>query len=216
MSLIVNIMSDTDDAKILTKKCTGECGLELALDQFDKLKAGKYGRMSYCKKCRKLKNQKLNYERKNEGTKVCKQCDTEKDVSKFSADKMSKDGLQTYCKDCQMVKVKNNASTLDGYINKALLDLKNNSKRNGDNVEISITKQDLLDLYNNQSGKCKLSGRQLTHEAGKYTNVSIDLIDSAKPYQKDNIRLVMVAVKAMKFEPFKDFILLCKDIAKNN
>lgn len=61
----------------------------------------------------------------------------------------------------------------------------------------------LMKLYENQDGKCAISGKEMTYQSGRGripTNISIDRIDSNFGYEVDNIQLVCIQANKMKAE----------------
>lgn len=70
------------------------------------------------------------------------------------------------------------------------------------NLSFSISKQNVLDKYNEQDGLCAISGIEIFfQEIGGIQNeqtVSVDRIDSSKDYTEDNIQLVHKIVNKMK------------------
>nr|QBK91800.1 MAG: Zn-finger protein [Pithovirus LCPAC304] len=93
-------------------------------------------------------------------------------------------------------------------------------------LDVAISRQDIIDLYKQQDGRCALTGEILTHicEPGtrrvniRHTyNISVDRIDSQKPYTIDNIQLVGNRVNTIKWDLDQDdFIALCKKITLYN
>ena len=67
-------------------------------------------------------------------------------------------------------------------------------------AEVTITIQDLMDIFEKQNGLCALSGVKMTWHQGKIlpTSISIDRIDNSKGYVHGNVRLVCVVVNAFK------------------
>lgn len=83
-----------------------------------------------------------------------------------------------------------------------------------------LTKQDLLDIYENQKGLCALSGIQLTCLLGEgkiKTNASVDRINAGGPYIKENIQLVCGALNKFRDSTnAEEFIWWCKQVANYN
>lgn len=222
-------MSDKSISKedLQLKLCSNEngakgCGKLLPLDDFSKLKKGKFGRHPYCKNCRSEHRKKLNYPRKTEGLKYCsgENCQKEKSVVEFDSQKSSLDGLQTYCKACRHLMSKEWASTLDGFLTKIFHDVKSNSKKKINKVNIEITFDDIKELYIKQKGKCAITGKQMTYldsqDKGNY-NVSISRIDPNKDYTKNNIQLIGAIINRRKRDlDENEFLLICDDIVKSN
>lgn len=66
-----------------------------------------------------------------------------------------------------------------------------------------LTLDYLMSLYENQDGKCAITGFVMTYEAGKGrvpTNISIDRIDSTIGYVEGNIQLACIQANKMKME----------------
>lgn len=84
------------------------------------------------------------------------------------------------------------------------------------NIYFDITKEDLLNLWDKQNGKCALTGLDMTYDRYKgriYTNVSVDRIDSSKGYTKDNIQLVCMAANQAKSDlTDEELYEICKGI----
>lgn len=75
---------------------------------------------------------------------------------------------------------------------------------------------ELLEILEKQGRRCAITGKEFTYSGGgERTNVSIDRIDSDKPYEKNNVRLVCAVVNAMRSRMTDDqFADWCVDIAK--
>lgn len=98
------------------------------------------------------------------------------------------------------------ADTLEKYISYMLL----HKRRECLSVE------DIVDLFQEQEGKCALSGVPMTYIAGKGripTNIGIDRIEHQGPYIKGNIRLVCNYVNTMRLDKTdEEFLWWCKQI----
>lgn len=72
-------------------------------------------------------------------------------------------------------------------------------------TDLHIT--DLRQLYSAQQGRCAITRRILSHVPVTPFSLSIDRIDSAKHYTKDNIHLVCLSVNIAKLDyPLADFV----------
>lgn len=89
--------------------------------------------------------------------------------------------------------------------------------------EVTISAQDIIDMYNEQGGKCYWSGLSLDSSFNKIKHhpfaISPERLDNALPYSKDNVRLCrrMFNLGRMAF-PEKDFestMITLKDEFKN-
>lgn len=85
-----------------------------------------------------------------------------------------------------------------------------------DNEELSAAW--LAALYQVQSGKCAITGLQMTHSDERLpTNISVDRIDSSIPYTRANVQLVCHVVNIMKGSlPLNDFLSWCSYISQRS
>lgn len=67
-------------------------------------------------------------------------------------------------------------------------------------ANVTITRDDLLELFNRQNGKCAISGVTMTWARGRKlgTSISLDRIDSEKDYSIGNVRLICDAVNCFR------------------
>ena len=77
-----------------------------------------------------------------------------------------------------------------------------------------ITREQAMDIFQAQDGRCAVSGVRMTWSKGKKlaTSMSLDRIDGSRGYQKDNVRLVCWQVNLFKNE-WSDAQM--QDMAKN-
>jgi len=82
-----------------------------------------------------------------------------------------------------------------------------------------LTYEMLLEIYEEQEGKCALTGIKLTYIRGQgkvKTNISIDRIEAGGPYVRENIQLVCSIVNRMKSNMSDDELRWwCKAISKH-
>ena len=215
--------------KPITKICVGECQQELTLDNFHKKKKCKYGVTNICKPCRSTSRNDIIYESPSEGEKICNGplCDGQiKSVKEFDKQHHNKTGLEKNCSNCRQYLIKISSSTFEGFIGSLINNTKHHCKTNIKGLEMSITMEDVKNLYQKQKGKCALTHQVLTHtklddadthhdEFIKHRwNISIDRIDSSKGYTIDNIHLIGARINIMKSDlPVGYFVELCKKIA---
>jgi len=87
-------------------------------------------------------------------------------------------------------------------------------------ISVAITMDDLEKQFNIQSGKCALTGEDLTfgsHDKRTTWNASLDRIDSSKGYISGNIQWVTKRINDMKGSlKEKDFINICKQVTKKH
>lgn len=168
-----------------------------------------------CKQCATARNRTGNptgrppegHERNEAGEKLCKTCSRWKAVSEFGPAKATCDKLETRCKSCSVDKVIAYRNSCRKAFFRTL-----SSRHKGNLVTGSQRRRDMLadscvctavleELWQEQGGKCAITGVEMTHVSGEgrvYTNVSIDRVDSTAGYTRDNIRLVCVIVNIMK------------------
>ena len=207
------------------KQCT-RCDRVQPLDSYHRLKKGRFGRHAHCKTCRKVKKKK-GAVRPLTGSKTCPRCRTRQPVSEFDSNQHTKKGLQTYCKSCHGTTYAQWASTLGGFSTRLFCDLKNNAKKKG--LAVEITRVDIIELYNCQSGKCALTNLPMTHtyenialDSGQRrrrrdqqskSNISIDRVETTAPYTRNNIQLVCRSVTQIKQNLSQDeFIWICEKV----
>ena len=88
-------------------------------------------------------------------------------------------------------------------------------------IEYDVSGEYLWKLYQNQSGKCAYTGRNITF-ANDYRNkwqdqtASLDRIDSTKGYVEGNVQWVHKKVNAMKWEySDQEFLQVCRDVVNH-
>jgi hypothetical protein len=200
-------------------KVCNECEIDKGFQNYNVSKSGRFGYCNICKECRSKNRKKLAYKRPTTGTKTCNDCKKTLDVSCFYSDKSASSGLQTYCKECGINHTKKWASTLDGYCKRIFKDTQINCKRRKKDLELTITLNDIKELYTKQNGLCALTGVKMTFDTYQTRgnkqiinvyNMSIDRINSDKGYTKDNIQLVCAMINRMKSDLTDEkFIELC-------
>ena len=93
----------------------------------------------------------------------------------------------------------------------------NNRRNKRRNLEFTITKEYVWDLFEKQNGKCALTGLDIILDVGsnvKIQTASLDRIDSSKGYSPDNVQWVHKDINLIKMDlNQKDFIELCKRVA---
>ena len=156
----------------------------------------------------------------------CNKCKLWRPVSKFSTDNTvlhgNRGGLCRECKDCQRKRYYEQRNKLFEDDNVALRyklqqALKGTRRRSKEkNIYNDLTLDYLMYLWEKQSGKCALTGMQMTYkfyEGRVNTNLSVDRIDSTKGYSKDNVQLVCMAANQMKNDlPMTEFIEMCEAV----
>ena len=141
----------------------------------------------------------------------CNKCKQWKPISKFSIDNTflhgNRGGLCRECKDCQRKRYYEQRNKL---FEDDSLALKYKNIFNDLNIDF------LMYLWEKQKGLCALTGIPMTYkfyEGRVNTNLSVDRIDSAKGYSKDNVQLVCMAANQMKNDlSMCEFIEMCEAV----
>jgi hypothetical protein len=106
-------------------------------------------------------------------------------------------------------------STPRGFLNGIVSASRQRAARRG--IEHSVTRDDLLLLFERQEGLCALSGLEMTTVIGQgrvRTNISLDRIDPDKGYVLSNVQLVCDFVNTMKSDLSTDeFVDVCRLVA---
>lgn len=94
------------------------------------------------------------------------------------------------------------------------------------NLEFSVSKEYLWNLYQQQNGKCALSGitldltknfANILRKTGQYVSASIDRIDSTRGYVEGNVQWVHKDINQIKHKFGQEvFIKMCKLVAKTH
>lgn len=83
-------------------------------------------------------------------------------------------------------------------------------------LDVDIYESDLVNKFKEQNGLCALSGIKLTYDfknKNKFTDISIDRINSKKGYSTNNVQLVCGIVNKLKLDlPNDKFVSYCKSI----
>jgi len=119
----------------------------------------------------------------------------------------------TQCDKCciEEMELDNRITTIPNRFWKRFLD---SSVRRG--LGVVITQEEAYQLYLTQNKKCALSGldlyfTNLQTNFNRYTNASLDRIDSFKPYTLDNVQWVHKKINMMKQRYSQDeFVSMCK------
>jgi len=115
---------------------------------------------------------------------------------------------------CAKRKQFNRISNLEFFLKEKIHLAKNRNK-----YEVTISFEDLLNLYTIQGGLCAISGVPMTFLKGSGeipTNISLDRIDSNLPYEISNIQLVCCQVNFMKHTLTKEQLYFwCERILQN-
>lgn len=195
-------------------------------EYFPKRNNVKCGYDSHCKECGKEKESKrVRIPSFNEnGELYCHTCKTYKPITEFNKGEKYKcrQNYSRECKECESKrkKIKRATQEVDNkeqFLARLLYGCKTRALKN--KVPFDLTKEQLIELFDKQNGKCALSGLSMTtvRKSGKNLyNASIDRIQPGRAYTLSNIRLVCNSVNTMRSnlsdEQFLDF---CKAIVNH-
>lgn len=186
----------------------------------------KCGFNSSCKDCAKEKETKrVRIKPFNEkGELYCQRCKTYKPISEFYENASTTKNRKYYsnnCKSCESERHKEYREThrtndVEVFFRDIATGCRGRAYRSEGKFECTITKDDLISLYEKQKHKCALSGIEMTtiRGQGKFpNNASVDRIDAGKDYSLDNIRLVCNHVNMMRSNLSDDELInYCKCI----
>lgn len=148
-------------------------------------------------------------------TRKCKVCLRILNIEDFEKRHDKKgDFTRKVCRTCHQEKrLSNFSNSPENFLRNLHTQLKSSRK---DTHAWEIDYDYILQIWNNQNGKCALSGLDLMYHKGSgptWFNVSIDRKNSNKDYVVGNIQLVCSAVNMMKQSMNDvDFIWWCKTI----
>jgi hypothetical protein len=156
------------------------------------------------------------------GTMKCRVCNIEKKLEYFPKGVRKYKTWQTQCYDCKNVKRTANTlewsktAPLEEIFKEQLYNANKRATKRG-KYTCDITVAELIEIYNKQSGKCYISGRELKTEVGHLDRISIDRIDSTKGYTKENVGLVCSQINLIKLDMSVELLLTyVKDIYEHN
>ena len=204
------------------------CKEELSINNFWKNPSNKDGYFGKCKVCA-TKTKDINALKKQKYLEdnlwTCSTCNITFPLTKENFHKRndSDTGFQHRCKKC----LEKDPTRVNRLIKKDDLDLfikdrfhgaRSRSIKKG--IEFELTLEYLKDLWNIQNGLCAITKIKMTHtilEGKLKTNLSIDKVDPALGYTKDNIQLVCNIVNVMKSNmSIENLMYFCKLIIQEN
>ena len=130
--------------------------------------------------------------------KTCKNC--KRDLPEDQFEKFNKGGERAICNACKAsARNKTYSASYEHYLRRLCSKLKYSRKETHD---WQLTPEDLIELWEQQSGKCALSGVNMTHHVDgsghKEFNASIDRINTDSGYCPQNIQLVAYRINIMR------------------
>lgn len=180
------------------------CGRELPLNReyFKRIKDKHTGKETYntiCRQCEQVQKQQEHDNEWKDGKLLCHICGEYKDPSEFQnhtyySYRDNKDKRCRKCKQVQMKEARDKYSE-DTKLYKVLQErwLAARDRASNKGIPFTITKEDLLELWEQQNGLCNISKIPMTYELDNgrvFTNVSVDQKNPGQGYTKENVQLV--------------------------
>lgn len=158
--------------------------------------------------CRKL-GVYLNQEKKWCST--CSSCGKEQAYTRKDHARQSAKA-NWLCRDCAQYENKTRPSVHQGFRIVDFDIFKNTAK--GRSLSWDLEIEDMITIWNTQNGCCALSGITLQKNPRTW---SLDRIDNARGYEKDNVHIVLKELNMMRGKySVKEFISMCCAVAKHN
>ena len=183
---------------------------------------GKEELLDICRSCEKQSIVKDNWK---DGKLKCHICGEWLDPEKFDSHPEYKyrNHKDKRCKKCKAIQNKEARQKYseDDRLYKLIQErwLTARSRATRKNIPFTITKEDIIDLWKHQEGKCAISRIPMTFEIDNgriFTNLSLDQKIPGQGYTKENIQLVCQAVNQLKSDWDMDTVLyLCQAIVSN-
>ena len=141
--------------------------------------------------------------------KRCSKCGKTKPTSDFRLRPSRKSGLQSQCKLCEKEYRDAHKGSYFDYYKQRRKDSPNSAIYNRlwaalkrFPTENPVTKEELVEIWDTQKGKCALSGIEMVWQGSggkaEYNSLSLDRIDNGKGYTKDNVRWICHCVNSFK------------------
>ena len=202
-------------------KCRA-CDINKPLELFVIDKRNKNGHTSTCKECYNKRISKSARYYDKDGNLKCRECREYKSEIEYHTDSTQKyrNSKAQMCKACEANRARDKRlKDMPDDLTKVLASVYNGIHTRAAKQH-EMSKQYLQELYEQQGGKCAISGIHLTYKRGKGRfpyNISADQIVPGNGYTKDNVQLVCSQVNMMKGTLSTDeLISICKSIIKEN
>lgn len=153
---------------------------------------------------KRVHNRKPHRIKLENGNHICSRCEQEKHPdlfpnSRFNGKKLSE---VSFCREClSLAGMEWRRGTIEKYLRNRFWTLKTKAKRCS--ISFSITEVDLLSVYTKQNGKCFYTNEVMDTSPSRTgssvrRSVSVDRVNPAKGYAKDNIVLCTYRANAVK------------------
>jgi hypothetical protein len=163
----------------------------------------------YCRILRK----RLREWQSLKGGKICTKCKKDLPFGDFPLHKKMYDGFDSWCKFCRKLYRYEVKQSLDAFIRAHLSRLRDDKRKKKVEIDLAF----LIDLWNKQKGLCAITQVPMTFQRVERKhnafNGSLDRIDSAKDYTKENVQWVCWNVNRMKGEhSLEDLQFWCRKV----
>lgn len=155
------------------------------LTEFHKNKSEKNGHSSRCKDCQQsyarqylAKNRQPKLSREEDGQWRCTSCDVLKEEAEYSS---YNEGF-TMCSECCRAKRRN--PSLAGYIGQTYANAKARNQKHGGPT---ISREELLEQYLLQRGRCYYSDRFMSFVSFTHWQISVERLNNSAGYQLGNV-----------------------------
>lgn len=147
--------------------------------------------------------------------KICSKCETRYSTDNFYRHASTQDGFHSWCIQCcqegNKKSLRKKYSTFEGRITTFLRTCNDSARKR--KQECTLTRSDLLDLWERQNGRCFYSDIELSTLPALDTSVSVERLDSSIGYTPNNTVLVCNVINRMKSDIDLDlFLKMCKAI----
>jgi len=149
-------------------------------------------------------------------TKVCSRCRRELPVADFSY--ASRVKLYAWCRDCARTYQREVYRTFEGQMKHRVRAARGRAQRFGLDFDLAV--QDLLELWDEQDGKCAISGLPMVIDSGEEKGKqafrpSVDRIVPKRGYVRGNIRLVTTIVNfGINKWGLDPFLAMCEGVVQ--
>ena len=146
---------------------------------------------------------------------VCTGCGFSKPRDEFYiGERPSQKGryLFSYCKSCDFKRTLSRRSTLEGRARAAI----RTAKERAGEENVTLSAEDIVEMYESQQGFCYYSGLKMTWERGSH-GFSLDRKNNDdRSYSKENVVLCCLAVNKMKYTmDVEEFLHFCHAISEH-
>jgi hypothetical protein len=126
--------------------------------------------------------------------KTCTKCSVKKPIDAFRSRTNAKDGHRPECKDCQDNQNLAYRATLKGQVSQLLFNAKGDSKkRTGEAKTFELARKDIMNLWNNQQGRCYYSNIPLTFRGS--WKISLERLNPKFGYSVENVALICLELQ---------------------